>query len=199
MLCLALPFWVFTQFIKPSYMIVQPQNSNGLAKWYVVYTYPKAERKVRDKLEKIGVHSFLPLHEVIREWSDRKKRLVIPLFPNYIFVHTSERDRFESLSVKEIVRFVTFDGKPAVIKDSIIDSLKSALDGNFKVEIEDNIYIGAPVRITRGPFEGVEGVVVNKSGKTKLILEISALRRTVAITISSLDVALIDEYTSSLS
>lgn len=55
--------------------------------WDMAYTFPKAERKAACKLREMGVTSFLPLHKVVKQWSDRKKKLELPLFPNYLFIN----------------------------------------------------------------------------------------------------------------
>jgi len=158
-------------------------------RWYLAYTFPKAEKKVQSKLEATGVESYLPLHEVIRTWSDRKKKLIVPLFPNYIFVYTSEQKRHELFAIKAFVKYVSFGGKPAIVNDSIITSLKSILKENAEVSVIENIRVGTFVRITRGPFMGAEGMVINRNGKIRLIVQIDALQRAIAINISTNDVS----------
>lgn len=163
--------------------------THEVQQWYVAYTFPKAEKKVQSKLETIGVQSYLPLHQVIRSWSDRKKKLIVPLFPNYIFVYTSEKKRIELFTIREIVKYVSFGGKPAVVNDSVVSSLKSILRENVEVDVMENIKPGACVKITGGPFMGTEGRVVSRNGKTRLIVQIDALQRAVAINISANDVS----------
>ncbi len=52
--------------------------------WYVLFTMSKLEKKINYSFQQQGIESFLPLHKIIRQWSDRKKKLDVPLFPNYI-------------------------------------------------------------------------------------------------------------------
>jgi transcription antitermination factor NusG len=162
-------------------------------KWYVAYTFPKAEKKAQSKLAVIGIQSYLPMHQTLRNWSDRKKKLVVPLFPNYLFVHISDKKRHETFSVKEIVRYVSFEGKPATINDSIIDSLKNILKEDIDVTVESFFKAGDPVIITRGPFMGTEGIIVNRNGKSRLIIQIASLQCSVAINISARDVVVLNE------
>lgn len=170
-------------------MSLRSNLSQEVQHWYVAYTFPKAEKKVQIKLDTIGVQSYLPLHQVIKSWSDRKKKLIVPLFPNYIFVYTSEKKRNELFTIKEIVKYVSFGGKPAIVNDSIVSVLKNILKENVEVDIVEDIKVGACVKITHGPFTGAEGKVVNRNGKTRLIVQIDALQRAVAINISASDVA----------
>jgi transcriptional antiterminator RfaH len=153
-------------------------------KWHIAYTYPKAERKVFRKLELMGVTAFLPLHYVVRTWSDRKKKLEVPLFPNYIFIYTSSSERYELLQIKEVVRFVSFDGSPAIVSETLINSLKKMLKGDVEVS-EEEYHEGMHVKVTDGLFKGAEGILIRKNSKSRLVIQIKVLRRTVSVDISS--------------
>lgn len=177
-------------------MLYHPQTSEpsiiqckpDLQEWHVAYTFPKAEKKVQCKLDKIGIQSFLPLHQVVRNWSDRKKKLIVPLFPNYIFIQTSPDKKHEIYNVKEIVRFVCFGGKPATVKDSVVSSLKNILRENIQVNIEKYTKTGSPVKITQGLFAGTEGFLIRRNGKTQLLVQVDALQQGITITISGNDI-----------
>lgn len=173
--------------IKPI-LIASPNlitsQKNVLNKWYIAYTFPKAEKKVQRKLELMGIECFLPLQMVIREWSDRKKKLEVPLFPNYIFVYTQGNERYEALQIKEIVKYVSFDGKPVTVPESLISSLDKMLKGNVLVS-NDEYCAGTRIRVIDGPFCGAEGTLVRKNSKSRLVIQIKALGRSVSVDISS--------------
>jgi transcription antitermination factor NusG len=163
---------------------VEFKKNERAPKWHIAYTFPKAERKANKKLELMGVATFLPLHMVIRKWSDRKKKLEVPLFPNYIFINTTEHQRYEILQIKELVRYVSFDGKPAIVSETLIESLRKMLKGSVEVSDEE-FYEGMHVRVTNGLFMGAEGILVRKNSKSRLVIQIKVLRRTVSVDISS--------------
>lgn len=60
--------------------------------WYAVYTAPRAEKKVKEQLDKIGVENYLPLQPVVRLWNNRKKKIFIPVVPGCLFVHISSEE-----------------------------------------------------------------------------------------------------------
>jgi transcription antitermination factor NusG len=151
--------------------------------WHVAYTFPKAERKAFYSLAKMGITSYFPVHFVFRQWSDRVKRLEMPLFPNYIFIHISPQERHEALEAKELVRYVCFDGKPATVPNSLIDSLKSVSEGEVEVSNETFDQIGMPVCISEGPFTGVKGILIRRNGKSKLVVRIESLKSAVLVEI----------------
>ncbi len=133
--------------------------------WYVLYTQPRQEKKVADNLKKLGIEVYCPLVTVIRQWSDRKKKVQEPLIKSYVFVNIENHKRDEVFRVVGIVRYLFWLGKPAVVRDIEIKAIQISLDGIIKsfdilpLKKEDAI------TIHQGPFKGIEGIVkqINKS------------------------------------
>ncbi len=147
-------------------------------KWLVVYTKARAEKKVNDRLVEEGIKTYLPLYKTIRKWKDRKKKVELPLFTSYVFVHVNDKERMKVLSVEGASRFVYFLKKPAVVRDSEIDAIKLFLrkSSGMKIDVKigKNITPGQDVEIVSGPMEGVSGKVI-RIGKGKLFLRIEEL------------------------
>lgn len=146
-------------------------------KWYAAYTKSCKEKIAARKLEDQDIEYYLPLYKTIRQWSDRKKKVEVPLISSYIFVHINEKK--ESLKVLQtygIVSIVRFEGKPVPIPDWQIKNLKIAMGAEVPVQQEEVNYTqGEEVHITHGPLMGLRGTIVNIHGKHKLVLSISAL------------------------
>lgn len=159
---------------------MEPNQTNH--NWYVVYTYPKAERKVERKLKEIRINSFLPLYKAVKQWSDRKKKLEVPLFPNYVFVSISPEKRYEVFQVNEIVKFVSFEGKPAIVPEAEINSLQKVMNGEFEI-VNEHYRENTRVKIITGLFSGATGCVLRKDGKRKLVIQITALKRSVSVSL----------------
>ena len=81
-------------------------------KWYAIYTKPRAEKLVNQRLLEEGVETFLPLQKTYRIWSDRKKLVEKPLLPSYLFVKTKTKNFHYVYRVPGIVKFVSFEGQP---------------------------------------------------------------------------------------
>lgn len=155
-------------------------------RWYVAYTYPQAEKRVDQKVKEMGFESFLPTQKVVRQWSDRKKTFDVPLFPNYIFIRTTPHNRFAVLSIKELVRFISFSGQPVAVPDEDIASLKKIASG--EITTSNEVFggtIGERVRITHGQFAGIEGILTKNNGHQKLVIQIEAMKQAVSIEIES--------------
>nr|WP_223151733.1 UpxY family transcription antiterminator [Chitinophaga qingshengii] len=154
-------------------------------RWFVAYTLPRTEKKVHSILNNMGVESFLPLQKEVRVWKDRRKKLEVPMFPNYIFVHSVPGDRYGILKIREVVRYISFEGKPATVSSELIEALRRVIDSQPEVT-GDPIYIsGMAVRVEDGPFAGIEGLMIRKNGRSRLVIEIQVLQRNVSIDISS--------------
>jgi len=138
--------------------------------WYVLYTKPRQEKKVADSLNAIGVEAYCPLVTVVKQWSDRKKKVQVPLINSYVFVNIEEHQREAVFKVSGIVRYLFWLGKPAVVRAIEIEAMQKSLEGivtSFEVSAiqKDTIY-----KIPDGPFQGFEGTVKNVNATTIQLL-----------------------------
>lgn len=155
------------------------------SKWYVVYTRPKSEIKVASCISEMGIESYLPLHIVIRQWSDRRKRIKVPLFPNYLFVKLDNTKKRCLFSIREFVRFVSIDKKPVVVREKEIMMIRQILDQQVEVSSEEYFQQGIKVRIRHGQLEGLEGLVIKNYGNTRILVKIDALMRAFSFNVST--------------
>src|SRR5574342_752189 len=88
--------------------------------WYALYTRARFEKKVTLQLNNLGIESFLPMHKVLRYWSDRKKYLQQPLFPSYVFVFANAKERYQSTTPYGVVKMLSFRAQPTIIPDEQI-------------------------------------------------------------------------------
>ena len=152
--------------------ILKEKKEKNTPHWLVVYTKSRNEKKVNDRLIENGIETYLPLYKTLRVWKDRKKKVELPLFNSYIFVHVKESDRARVLSVPGVVRFLFYLKKPAVVRDQEIKAIKRFLKRSEGMKIE--VKIGEQVLIEAGHFRGVTGKVI-RIGKSKLYLHIEQL------------------------
>ena len=140
--------------------------------WFVIYTKSLNEKKVAELLQKNGVEVFCPLVKLKKNWSDRKKIVETPLFKSYVFVNLSEKDRNVVFNVPGVIRYVFWLKKPAVVRDSEIESLKTILHETIDSFSIENYQIGDTVKISEGVFKGLDGVIEKQSNtKLHVILE----------------------------
>ena len=162
---------------------INSTNSKNKLNWYAIYTRPRFEKKVDMELKRKGIESYLPIQTVVRQWSDRKKKVDQPLFGGYVFVHTTSNDRIDSLQVDGVVRMIGFGGKPSIIPDDQIESIKRFLTEGFRFEPIDYLVKGDRVKVTYGPLMGVEGKLVEKRNERRFVISIEAIRQSIAVEI----------------
>jgi transcription antitermination factor NusG len=140
--------------------------------WFAIYTRPKNEKKVAEQLFKLGIDVYCPMVTQMKQWSDRKKKVESPLISSYVFVNLLEKERNKVFEVHGIVRYLYWLGKPAIIQDQEIALLKESLKGILtSVEVE-GIQPGDSLTITKGPFQGKEGIVSQvEKNKIRLVLK----------------------------
>ena len=140
--------------------------------WYVLYTKPNNEKKTAYRLQQIGLTVYCPEIEVIKQWSDRKKKIQKPLLPSYIFVQLEESKRDQVFQVAGVVRYLYWLGKPAVVRDEEIEALKKWLTTSYqKIEL-NRFKLGCRITLEEGIFKGNVAIVKEHRGKkVQLILE----------------------------
>ncbi|ACU02770.1 UpxY family transcription antiterminator [Pedobacter heparinus] len=158
------------------------ENAQQEKNWYVVVTYPNLERKALLNLLKNNFIAFLPLQKVQRKWSDRKKTIEIPLFPNYLFININEKDRFEALDIYGVKRYVTFGGRPAFISETDILNIKRIVE-SVDLYIEHSLVKGDAVKIIGGPFKDMIGILFKKSGQARFGIRVESMNQTLSIEI----------------
>lgn len=164
---------------------VMSENKSNYA-WYAIYTRPRSEKKALDYLVEEGIETYLPIKKTMRQWSDRKKMVELPLIPSYIFVYVSEKEYYKALNTPYTVRYITFNGKAAPIPEREINLLKLMLkelpnDVNL---IASNISKGDMVAITAGPLIGAKGEVIYKKGKQHFQVRLEPLGYAVQVEIA---------------
>jgi transcription antitermination factor NusG len=162
-------------------------------KWYVIQTRPKNEQKVFEQIGRKEIEVFLPMIQTVRYWSDRKKKLMVPLFPGYVFVNTDKKDRIKAISnTYGALRYVMYQKRPAVISGDEINNIKISLQAPEKIRIEEkSLTEGDLVEITGGVFSGLTGYIKEIRGNYKLIVNIVELNSTFSVQLNSSEIKLL--------
>lgn len=159
-------------------------------KWFVIQTKPRQEKIVHRQILLKGVESYLPLMEKIKLWSDRKKKIQIPMFSGYVFVYADETERVQAISnTSGAIRYLFYEKKPAVINEKEMILIKQALVEPEKISIEEKrINKGDLIVVTKGPFKGMKGYVNDFRGKYKLTVNLEELSYSFSIILNSSEV-----------
>lgn len=163
------------------------QCQSSQPNWYALYTCARHEKRVVQQIERRRLSCFLPLYRSVRRWKDRRKELELALFPGYVFVHMSLSNKLKVLEVPGVVRLVSFNGQPAPLPAEEIEALRNRLSGSAKVEPHPYLRAGRKVRVRSGPFQGLEGVILRRKDRCRLIFSIDLIRRSLAIELDEAD------------
>ena len=149
-------------------------------RWYACYTRARAEKQVAKSLHERGIESYLPLIPRERQWQDRKKVVPFPLFPSYVFGHFNLREMHSVLSTPGVSTIVKAQGgQPTYIPTEELDNVRRFAEALASAGVEPDarplITEGQRVRVIEGPFEGVEGVVIESRGRKRVLVGIAAI------------------------
>ena len=153
-------------------------------RWYAVYTNPRAEKQVRDRLMEAGVEVFLPLQKTYRIWSDRKKLVEVPLLSSYVFVKVTPKEFPKVYQSSGVVRFITFEGQPASIPQNQIDNLRLLINSDTEIEVTSEKFAqGDFVEVIRGSLVGLTGELVKTGSHSRVVVRIDRLDQNLIVNI----------------
>jgi transcription antitermination factor NusG len=154
--------------------------------WFAVQTRSRHEKKVADEIQDKGISCFLPQVTRIHQWSDRRKKVDLPLFPGYVFVQTipSPEARLSVLRTPGVAGFVGSQGKGTPIPDKQIDDIRVILEQNVPFELYPFLEVNQRVRIRGGCLHGVEGILVAKNPDKSLVVSIELIKRSIMVRVT---------------
>src|SRR5579863_2672698 len=174
------------------------QGNYGRADWYAIYTRHQHEKTVAESLSNNGIEVFLPLYGAIRQWKDRTKHILLPLFPCYVFLHGGLNRRVKVLSTPGVYSIVGLGGQPAAIQETEIEAIRRAVTSNLRVEPHPFLRCGDRVRVKAGPLAGIEGILIRKKGSFRLILSAELLEKSVAVEVDAFSVEPVSPRTGAM-
>lgn len=154
------------------------------AGWWAVHTRHHHEQSVKGLLAAKGLEVFLPMYEALRQWSDRKKPVNMPLFPCYLFVRVRADARLPIVTTPGVRMIVTRGPTAAVVADNEVRAIMQAV---HKSSAEPHPYLscGERVRVVRGPMRGIEGILLRTKGTCRLIVSVELLTQSASVEVDS--------------
>jgi len=164
-----------------------PQGGTDL-NWYALYTCSRHEKCVAQQIEQRSISCFLPLYRSVRRWKDQRKELELALFPGYVFVRLALKDRVRVLQLPGAVRLVSFNGQPTILPEVEIELLRQRLSGGGCLEPHPYLRVGYRVRVCGGPMQGLEGIIVRRKDRCRVVFSLDLIMRSVAVEVDETDV-----------
>ena len=138
--------------------------------WYAVNTRPRWEKKVAQVLDTKGIENYCPLNKVVKQWSDRKKIILEPIFRGYVFVKVEEQKKWDLKRIDGILNYVYWLGKPAKIKEEEINTIKKFLNEFTNIHVENlGLQVNQKVRIRQGVLMNYEGILLELYGSRAFV------------------------------
>lgn len=159
--------------------------------WYAVQTRARNEKVISERLQEQGLTTFLPLVTEVHRWSDRKKKVELPLFSCYVFAKLEAGNNDERMRVYRtggVFGIVSMRGEAIPIPDEQIEALRTVVTQQIPFSAHPYLKIGQRVRIRGGSLDGVEGVLLSRSGDRTLIISVEAIQRSLAVRVEGYDV-----------
>lgn len=160
------------------------QNPASPLLWHVAYVKSRSEKKVKERLDRMGIQAFLPLIKTVRQWSDRKKTVQVPLFNGYIFLQLSGDDYTRVRMVEGVVNFIYQEKKIAVVPEKQIEDIRTFLESGLPVTASTDTFAkGEQVVINFGPLKGYQGELLEIENEKHFIVRIAVINQILRLSV----------------
>ena len=156
-------------------------GSRGATSWHALYTRHQHENVVFQALSGKGFEVFLPRYRALHRWKDRQKEIMLPLFPNYVFLRGGLERMLSIVTTPGVHSVIGWGGRPADIPSEEIDAVRRLVESPLRVEPHPFLRCGDKVRIKVGPLEGIEGILVRQTRGYRLVLSVEMLSKSAAV------------------
>lgn len=156
--------------------------------WYAIRTRSRHEKLVRDRLAGQGIENLLPTLTRLSQWKDRKKTIELPLFPGYCFARFPWESRLPVLKVSGVVEIVGSGSRGEPIPDAEVNAIKALIESSLAYDAHPYLQEGTAVRVIRGPLEGVQGLLLRKAKRFRLVVAVHLIRQAAAVELDAADV-----------
>jgi len=154
-------------------------GGSGVA-WHALYTRYQHEKLVERILREKGFETFLPLYQASHRWKDRVRQLSLPLFPSYVFIRGGLERRLDIVTTTGFHAMVGEGGRAGIVTQAEIDAVRQLIERRLEVEPHPFLKVGERVRVKWGALEGLEGILVRKKNRCRLVLSVELLQQSVA-------------------
>jgi transcription antitermination factor NusG len=161
---------------------------DGEPQWFAAHVRSRHEKKVVMQLENSNLECFLPLYQARHRWQDRNAVVSLPLLPGSVFTRIFPRERMRVITIAGVVSLVGLHGQPTPIAAQEIESLRQCVSRNGSLQPHPYLSVGRRVRVKSGPFTDAEGILMRRKGRSRLILSIHLIERSVSVEVDACDV-----------
>jgi transcriptional antiterminator RfaH len=155
--------------------------------WYLIYTKPRHEKKVHNRLAEMNMNSFLPLTKKLKTWHDRKKYVNEPLFPSYVFIHLDDmQGYYKGMDTEGALYYVRVGKEIARVNDNVVNNIRLLVDRESDIEVSTSYFKpGQELLIRKGPLTGLSCEMVQFNGSRKVLVRVNLLQRNLLMMLPS--------------
>ena len=174
---------------SPTSLLGQTDRAVHTASWFALRTKARHEKQVRDRLDAQGFEPLLPVITRLSQWKDRRKEVEFPLFSGYCFARFRWEERLAVANVTGVVAIVGAGACPERIPDQEIDAIRRLMASRLSYGAHPYLEEGMTVEVTRGPLEGLRGVLIRREKRHRLVISVHLIKQAAAVEIDDCDVA----------
>ncbi len=163
--------------------VVEIELSDNGSRWYVVHTRSRQEKALARTLTAAGIAHYLPLTKRPRYCRGRKQFVEQPLLASYLFLHGPLEATYIATATKRVANVINVADQDRFVTE--LRQIRNALENGADLSPYRYLTVGRRVRVSAGPFKGIEGMIEVSAKADRLVLQIDALGRATSLEIDA--------------
>lgn len=149
----------------------------------MAHTKARSEKALAWDLLTYGINYFLPMAEKFAVWGNRRRKVLSPIFPSYLFFCGDLDQRHQVLATNRVCQVIPVHAYQQLVEE--LEAIRIALNSRIKMDLYPFAAVGQRCRVARGSMRGVEGIVIAKNDVARIVLQVSMLGQGVCLEISA--------------
>jgi transcription antitermination factor NusG len=151
--------------------------------WWVGHTKARAEKSLAWDFVNLSIPYFLPMVEKTAIWGGRKRKVLVPIFPSYVFFAGGEMQRYQAMKTDRVCQVIPVRQREKFVKE--LENVRKAMGCRDMLNLYPFAAVGERCRVSSGPLEGIEGIVIRKDDSLHLVMQVSMLGRGASLEITA--------------
>jgi transcriptional antiterminator RfaH len=176
-----MPILVDNGNIYPDHLLEEMNGQSPDRRWWVLYTKARQETALARELLGYRIPFYLPLVRTTCVLGGNGIGSHIPLFAGCVFLYGSEEERVRSLTTARLSRILAVLDGDRLRHD--LRQVQKLIVSNVPLSVESRLAPGSRARVWCGPLAGLEGTVLVRGGRTRLLVSVDFLRQGASVEI----------------
>jgi transcription antitermination factor NusG len=155
--------------------------SQNARQWFIIRTRSRQEKQLAVDLAARHIRCFLPLVSEVRYHGRRKAKVIVPLFPGYLFLAGTREEAFVADRSDRSAQLIEVHNQERLHQE--LAAIMKILQAGGSLAPCIPLIRGTLVEVSAGPFKGLRGTVDMNLRDNRFVLNVDMIGKAAVLEI----------------